>query len=273
MNGERMNEAVLKQAAEAVAARWPGMRAEAAVVCGSGWSSVLEELEVLDRMGYEEIPGLGRPGVAGHAGALCWARLGGREVLVFQGRRHLYEGEGWTPVAVPVVICLALGVKDLLLTNSAGAIHPEFAPGDLMVITDHLNLMGDNPLVGPHLGMFGPRFPDQSTVYGRERLREAARRAGVAVREGVYAATRGPVYETPAEVRAYRLLGADAVGMSTVPEAMLASAAGMRVGGLSCMTNYAAGILDQPLTHDEVTETASAAMPRMKALLRAWIQG
>lgn len=265
----------LYAAADYVRNRWPGLQAGLAVVCGSGWSSVLETVEIVDRIGYADIPGLGAPGVVGHAGALCHVRHAGKDVLVFQGRRHFYEGEGWTPVAVPVFISLKCGVRDLLLTNSAGAIHPDFAPGDLMILTDHINQMGDNPLVGPHHPEFGPRFPDQSTVYDPAalvRLRAAARQADVRVREGVYLATRGPVYETPAEVRACRLLGADAVGMSTIPEAMLASAAGIRVGGLSCMTNYAAGILDQPLTHDEVTTTATAAMPRMTALLRAWIE-
>lgn len=265
----------LEEAAAYVRGRWPALDAELAVVCGSGWSSVLEDVEVVDRISYADIPGLGAPGVVGHAGTLCHARHAGKEVLVFQGRRHFYEGEGWTPVAIPMVLCLTFGVKNLLLTNSAGAIHPDFAPGDLMIITDHINQMGDNPLVGPHHDVFGPRFPDQSTVYAPaalRRLRNAAKQAEVTVREGVYLATRGPVYETPAEVRACRLLGAHAVGMSTVPEAMLASAAGLSVGGLSCMTNFAAGILDQPLTHDEVTTTASAAMPRMSALLRAWIK-
>ena len=265
----------LETAAEYVTGRWPALSARLAVVCGSGWSSVLDAVEVVDRISYADIPGLGAPGVVGHAGTLCHVRHAGEDVLVFQGRRHFYEGEGWTPVAIPMYLCTKLGVADVLLTNSAGAIHPDFAPGDLMILTDHINFMGDNPLVGPHHPEFGPRFPDQSTVYAPDavaRLRTAAKQAGVRVQEGVYLATRGPVYETPAEVRACRLLGADAVGMSTVPEAMLASAAGLRVGGLSCMTNYAAGILDQPLTHDEVTTTATAAMPRMTALLLAWIE-
>jgi len=265
----------LKTAAAFARSRWPGLRAAAAVICGSGWSSVLEVLEVRGRISYAEIPGLGAPGVVGHAGSLCHARHARKDLLIFQGRRHFYEGEGWTPVAIPIYLCLEFGVEDLLLTNSAGAIHPDFAPGDLMLITDHINLMGENPLVGPHRPVWGPRFPDQSTVYApqaRSRLREAAKLADVKLQEGVYLATRGPVYETPAEVRACRLLGADAVGMSTVPEAMLASAAGLRVGGLSCMTNYAAGILDQPLTHSEVTTTATAAMPRMSALLTAWAE-
>ncbi len=266
----------LEAAAAHVRGKWPDLQPDAAVICGSGWSSVLDVIEVVDRFSYADIPHLGAPGVVGHAGTLCHARHGGKDLLVFQGRRHFYEGEGWTPVALPVFLCLKMGVGNLLLTNSAGAIHPDFSPGDLMLITDHINHMGDNPLVGPHREVWGPRFPDQSNVYhprALARLRAASAESGVALREGVYLATRGPVYETPAEVRACRLLGADAVGMSTVPEAMLASAAGIRVGGLSCMTNFAAGILDQPLTHDEVTETATLAMPRMQKLLQSWISG
>ena len=265
----------LHTASAFVRRRWPDVQAGHAVICGSGWSSVLDTVEIVDRIPYGDIPGLGAPGVVGHAGTLCHVRHAGKDLLVFQGRRHFYEGEGWTPIAIPVFLCLQFGVGNLLLTNSAGAIHPDFAPGDLMIITDHINQMGDNPLVGPHHAEWGARFPDQSTVYAPRavaRLRAAAKQAGVLTREGIYLATRGPVYETPAEVRACRLLGADAVGMSTIPEAMLASAAGLQVGGLSCMTNYAAGILDQPLTHDEVTTTATAAMPRMTALLRAWIE-
>lgn len=263
----------LEAAAAFVRQRWPEVSAPRAVICGSGWSSVLEDLEVTDRISFADIPGFGAPGVVGHTGALCLAKAEDHPVLVFQGRRHFYEGVGWTPIAIPIYLCLKFGVSDLLLTNSAGAIHPDFSPGDLMLITDHINWMGENPLVGPHQPLWGPRFPDQSNVYppkAREQLKQAARQSQVALREGVYLATRGPVYETPAEVRACRSAGADAVGMSTVPEAMLASAAGLRVGGLSCMTNFAAGILDQPLTHDEVTTTANKAMPRMKALLRAW---
>lgn len=265
---------ILESASQHVRSLWPDAAPEAAVVCGSGWSAVLDVIEVIDRVSYTDIPGFGAPGVVGHAGTLCHCKHGDKELFVFQGRRHYYEGVGWTPVAIPIHICLNFGIRDLLLTNSAGAIHPDFAPGDLMLITDHINWMGDNPLVGPHQALWGPRFPDQSNVYAPEaqqRLRAAAQTSGVTLREGVYLATRGPVYETPAEVRACRAAGAHAVGMSTVPEAMLASAAGIRVGGLSCMTNYAAGILDQPLTHDEVTETATSAMPRMTALLKAWV--
>jgi purine-nucleoside phosphorylase len=271
-----INREVLERAASYVDALMGGLKADAAVICGSGWSAVLEILEVQRRIEYSNIPGLGSPGVVGHAGELSLCESGGKRLLIFKGRRHFYEGVGWTPVAIPVYLTLRSGAKHLLLTNSAGAVNAAYRPGDLMLITDHINLIGDNPLVGPHDPIWGPRFPDQSAVYAleaREQLRRAATKAKVTLHEGVYAATRGPVYETPAEVRAWKLLGADAVGMSTIPEAQLASAAGLRVGGLSCMTNMAAGILDQPLDHREVTETAAKAMPRMTALLREWING
>jgi purine-nucleoside phosphorylase len=175
-----------------------------------------------------------------------------------------------------VFVAKQAGVQHLLLTNSAGAVNPDFQVGDLMRITDHFNAIGDNPLVGPHQETWGPRFPDLTNVYGpsgQERLIQAAGRAGVELREGVYFATRGPVYETPAEVRAWKTLGADAVGMSTVPEAILAHSAGIQVSGVSCMTNFAAGISPQPLSHEEVTATTAATMPRMQALLREWIRG
>ena len=265
----------LASAADFLQTRWPDLHPADAVICGSGWSGILDVIETVDRISYADIPGLGTPGVVGHAGTLSHCRHQNRDLLVFQGRRHLYEGEGWTPIALPVYLCITLGVEHLLLTNSAGAVNENFTPGDLMLIRDHINWMGDNPLIGPHQEIWGPRFPDQSSVYtpkATERLRRAAKTAAISLREGIYLATRGPVYETPAEVRACRLLGADAVGMSTVPEAILASAAGLQVGGLSCMTNFAAGILDQPLTHDEVTETAAKTMPRMRALLQAWLE-
>jgi purine-nucleoside phosphorylase len=231
-------------------------------------------LEILHTVPFADLPGFGHTGVAGHKGTLLVAEVPTGPALLFQGRRHFYEGEGWTPVAVPVFLCRALGVRDLLLTNSAGAVHPDFDVGDLMLITDHLNLIGDNPLVGPHQPVWGPRFPDLSTLYdpaAQDLMRAAARKAGVSLRQGVYAATRGPVYETPAEVRAWKTLGADAVGMSTVPEAILAHAAGIRVTGVSCMTNFAAGISPQPLSHEEVTASTREAMPRMRALVREWL--
>jgi len=265
---------VLEQAAQIVRARIPdGTLPHRAVICGSGWGDVIQDLNTICEIPFQEIPGLGATGVVGHHGVLVLADTDSGPALIFKGRRHFYEGEGWTPIAIPIYLSLQLGVRDLLLTNSAGAVHPEFQVGDLMVITDHINLIGDNPLVGPHHDVWGPRFPDLSTLYDPEaqaRMHRAAEKAGVRLQQGIYAATRGPVYETPAEVQAWKTLGADAVGMSTVPEAILAHAAGITVTGVSCMTNFAAGISPTPLSHEEVTASTQEAMPRMRALVREW---
>lgn len=264
----------LEQAFETFQTHFKGLQAEKAIICGSGWSGVTEQLKVIRSLNFADIPGLGNPGVVGHSGELALCEDQGRQVWIFKGRRHFYEGEGWTPIAIPIYLCVRHGVRSLLLTNSAGAVNPDFAVGDLMMITDHFNAMGDNPLVGAHHPVWGPRFPDFSHTYGKagqDKILAAAQTANITLQQGVYFATRGPVYETPAEVRAWKTLGADAVGMSTVPEAILAHAAGIQVAGISCMTNFAAGISPHPLSHEEVTATTAASMPRMQALLRAWI--
>lgn len=259
----------LEKALEAVAGRWPKARPRCGLILGSGWTEVAEAFDIEDTLDYDGIPGLGKTGVAGHAGRLVLGRASGLEVLVFQGRRHWYEGEGWTPIALPVFLLKRMGATVLLLTNAAGGIRKGFKPGDLMIIEDQINLM-DNPLIGAHHPFWGPRFPDQSAVYDvrlRGLLERAGRAAAVPLRRGVYLGSTGPAYETPAEVRMFRILGADAVGMSTVHEAMLAHAAGLRVAGISCITNLAAGISPTPLTHEEVTATTRAAMPRMKKVV------
>lgn len=263
----------LQQAFDKIRAHWPDARPRAGLVLGSGWSDVVASFSVKDSLPYEDIPGLGKPGVVGHSGKLAWAELGGVETFIFQGRRHFYEGEGWTPCALPIYVLKQFGVKVVTLTNAAGVIKPGLKPGDLMVIDDHLNNFGTNPLIGPHHEVWGPRFPDQSEVYTkslRQLLDEAAKEINLPIHHGVYLASSGPPYETPAEIRRYKAAGADAVGMSTVPEAQLASAAGMKVAGLSCITNFAAGISPHALTHEEVTEATREAMPRMKNLLAAY---
>lgn len=268
------NLELLQRALQFFSVAFHGFTAEKAIICGSGWSGITEQLSVIRSVEFGRIPGLGSPGVVGHRGEIALCELEGTRVWIFKGRRHFYEGEGWTPIAVPIYLCAKIGVKELLLTNSAGAVNPGFSVGDLMMITDHFNAMGDNPLVGPHQKIWGPRFPDLSHTYGQagqDKITAAAKTAGVALQQGIYFATRGPVYETPAEVQAWKTLGADAVGMSTVPEAILAHAAGIQVSGVSCMTNFAAGISPHPLSHEEVTATTAASMPRMQALLRAWI--
>jgi purine-nucleoside phosphorylase len=270
----RMDYGLLDQTVEAVRAAWPAARPRAGLILGSGWGSVVDAFDVRATMGYDALPALGRTGVEGHAGTLAWCESAGVETFAFCGRRHVYEGEGWTPVAAPIYLLRALDAQAVLLTNAAGGIRADLAPGDLMLISDHINMLSSNPLIGPHHKAWGARFVDQSNVYDpalRDHFTSAAQASGLALKEGVYMAVAGPAYETPAEVRAYERLGADAVGMSTVPEATLANAAGMRVAGLSCIANPAAGIGHQPLSHADVAATTAAAVPGMKTLLaEAW---
>jgi purine-nucleoside phosphorylase len=241
------------------------------VVLGSGLGAFAEDLEESVAVPYEEIPGFARPTVEGHSGHLVLGRIGGVPVAVLQGRFHFYEGYSRDEVTFPMRVMGVMGVKAVVLTNAAGGINIEFVQGSLMVISDHLNLMGRNPLLGPNDSRFGPRFPDMSEVYSREYQETAvqeAREMGLELRRGVYAALSGPSYETPAEVRMLRTLGADAVGMSTVPEAIVARQMGIRVLGLSCITNLAAGVVDQPINHKEVMETGARVHETFRNLLR-----
>ena len=261
---------VLQQAVARVRQRWPDARPRAGLILGSGWGEAVQPFRIRDALPYDAVPGLGAAAVTGHAGQLLLADGGGVETLIFQGRRHFYEGVGWTPVALPVYLLRQLGAEALVLTNAAGGLHRELDAGDLMIITDHLNLMGDSPLIGPHNPVWGPRFPDLSAVYCSRlaaRLETGFRALSLPVRRGVYAALTGPVYETPAEVRMLRGLGADAVGMSTVPEALLARAAGLRVAGLSCIANRAAGLQPRALAHADVLAATQALLPKLRALL------
>ena len=270
-----MNNLLLAEDAEAVRRRFDGASPLCALILGSGWNEVAEAFPVHRAIPYAEIPCLGGTAVAGHVGRLLLADTGPFALLVFQGRRHWYEGAGWDPVAAPVRISLAMGARVLVLTNAAGGISPYLSAGDLMVIDDHINAIGGNPLIGPHDPAWGPQFPDQTAIYDarlREGLHEAGRRTGLQLRRGTYLATAGPTYETAAEVAAFRALGAHAVGMSTVPEAILANAAGMKVAGLSCITNLAAGMAPSPLSHDDVLSTTRHAQPRMRALLAAFLK-
>lgn len=269
-----INRKPLDASLTAVKKAFPKAKPQLGMILGSGLSDIADSFEALGVLSYGKIPSLGKAGVIGHAGRLVWGTSAGIETFIFQGRRHVYEGVGWEAVATPLFLLKSLGAKAVFLTNAAGGTNPKWTPGDLMIIDDHINMMGVTPLLGDHDPFWGPRFPDQSFIYDR-KLRAALSRAGkktkVALRHGVYFAGTGPTYETPAEVRAWRALGADAVGMSTVPEAMLANAAGLRVVGLSCITNMAAGILDQALTHQEVFDTSQQAMANMKKLtLQFW---
>jgi purine-nucleoside phosphorylase len=244
--------------AAAVLQRLSSLRPELAIVLGSGFHHVLSELEVEREISYEKLPGFPPVGVIGHAGQLLIGRLGGAPVMVLSGRAHFYEGHPMTQVTFAIRVLAAYGIRDLLLTSAAGGINRRFRPGEFMLLTDHINLMGVNPLRGapePNL----PRFVDLSRAYdaGLARLlRRAARACGLTLRSGVYLAVCGPSYETPAEIRAFARLGADAVGMSTVPEAIVARQCGMRVAGLACITNLAAGRSRETLSHAEVLETA-----------------
>ena len=244
--------------------------ADLAVVLGSGLGDYAEAMADARVIPYGDIPGFPRATVAGHAGELWAGRLHGKRALMMRGRFHSYEGHPLSDVVLPVRAMARMGVETLILTNAAGAVNVDFRPGDLMLITDFINLSGKNPLTGPNIDELGPRFPDMSRAYDK-RLRavawEAAREKGITLREGVYAWLNGPTYETPAEIRMVRALGADAVGMSTVPETIAAVHAGMKVLGVSCLTNMAAGILDAPLNHREVTETAERVRGDFRSLL------
>ena len=229
-----------------------------ALVLGSGFHHVLAALRVAKKIPYADIPGFPRPTVSGHAGELYFGRLGGTPVLVLSGRAHFYEGHPMERVTFAVRALAAFGIRDLLLTNAAGGINSKFRAGDFMVLTDHINLMGVNPLRGPEMPGL-PRFVDLTEVYDPRlsaRLFRAGKSCNVRLRRGVYLAVSGPNYETPAEVRAFARLGADAVGMSTVPEAIVARQCGLNVAAISCITNLAAGISRGKLSHGEVLETA-----------------
>ncbi|WP_096270515.1 purine-nucleoside phosphorylase [Paucisalibacillus globulus] len=231
---------------------------ELGLVLGSGLGVLAEEIENPVVIPYNQIPSFPESTVSGHKGQLVIGLLEGKQVLAMQGRFHFYEGYTMQQVTFPIRVMKELGIESIIVTNAAGGINENFKPGDLMLITDHINNMGTSPLIGPNDEQLGARFPDMSSAYDKEYLqlaREAAEALGLSVQSGVYVGNTGPAYETPAEIRMLRTWGGDAVGMSTVPEVMIANHAKMRVLGISCISNMAAGILDQPLTHDEVIET------------------
>jgi len=252
-----------------------GRPPDVGLILGSGWSQTLETGQEHVRVAYAEIPGLGAGAIAGHAGELVLFERHGVRVAAFMGRRHWYEGVGWEAVLMPVELLRRMGAPRLLVTNAAGGISPHLQPGSLMIIRDHINVTGINPLAGPLVPGWGPRFPDQSRLYSPELsvlLHRAAGAAHAPVSEGVYIYSTGPGFETPAEIRAYAGMGADAVGMSTVHEVVLANAAGLQVAGLSCITNMAAGISGPHLSHEEVIEQSSKSAPVMSRLLDAFLE-
>jgi len=252
-----------------------GAAPDVAIVLGSGlgdFASTLTEATVLP---YGEIPGWPTSSVVGHAGTLVVGNhASGARVAALSGRAHLYEGHPVSRAVFGVRVMVRWGVPRIVLTNAAGGINTAFTQGALMLIDDHINMLGANPLVGPNIDELGPRFPDMTYVYDRDlraKALEAAASVGVPLQRGVYLATLGPSYETPAEIRAFRALGADAVGMSTVPEAIAARHMGAAVAGISCITNPAAGVVDEPLNHDDVMQTATRVRGQFIALLDAFI--
>lgn len=252
-----MNRQAIEQAAQFLQEKFP-TPPQIGLILGSGLGVLAEEIEQAIQIPYREIPSFPVSTVEGHAGQLVYGQLEGATVIAMQGRFHYYEGYSLDKVTFPIRVMKALGVEQLIVTNAAGGVNETFQPGDLMIISDHINNMGTNPLIGPNDSALGVRFPDMTEAYSK-RLRQLAKDVasclGIRVQEGVYVANTGPSYETPAEIRMIRVLGGDAVGMSTVPEVIVARHANMEVLGISCISNMAAGILDQPLTHDEVMET------------------
>ena len=249
---------------------------ELAIVLGSGLGALAEGPEALrgTAVPFTDLPGFPSQTVLGHGGKLVFCELEGRQVLLQAGRFHFYEGHPLSVVTAPMRLYARLGIPSVLLTNAAGAINAHFRVGELMVISDHLNYTGANPLIGPNVET-GPRFSDMTVAYDkalRRQLHAAAETLGQRLQEGVYVGVSGPCYESPAEIRAFRTLGADAVGMSTVPEVIVARHEGLRVAGISCLCNMGAGMLPQSLTHEEVLEAGAAAASRFEELVRTFVR-
>jgi purine-nucleoside phosphorylase len=242
-----------------------------AVILGSGLGDFADELAEPVKIDYADIPHFHRSTAVGHAGRLVLGKVAGCPLVVMQGRIHLYEGYPAREVGFPMRVFARLGARAAILTNAAGGINLEYGQGALVAIKDHINLQGQNPLTGPEEPRFGPRFIDMTEAYSRvyrQRAAEAAKKVGIDLREGVYVALAGPSYETPAEIRFLRTIGADLVGMSTVPETIIARQMGIKVLAISCVTNMAAGVLDALLNHEEVLETGKRVSGQFKALLR-----
>lgn len=245
------------------------------LVLGSGLGGVADALQDAIRIYYSEIPGFAPANVAGHAGRLVLGTWNGVPCAVLEGRYHFYEGHSMASVGFPARVLCALGIETLVLTNAAGSVNPDFQAGDVMAISDHLNLMGDSPLRGDNDEAVGPRFPDMTNAYDpavRQMLHDAAGEAGLSLREGVYAGLSGPAYETPAEVRMLRVLGADAVGMSTVPECIVARHMKVKVAGLSCITNLGAGLSAEPLSHAEVMAASRENAAKVTSVLERVVE-
>ncbi|WP_251859508.1 purine-nucleoside phosphorylase [Clostridium sp. Marseille-Q2269] len=245
---------------------------EIGVILGSGLGDLAEEIENKEIIKYSDIPNMPASTIKGHKGQFVVGTLKGKKVIMMQGRVHYYEGNKMSDVVLPVYIMKQLGVKNLIVTNAAGGVNENYNPGDLMLIEDHINFSFNNPLIGENDEEIGPRFPDMSQAYSKKLImiaEEEAKKLGFSFQNGVYAMMTGPCYETPAEIRMLRKLGADAVGMSTVPEVIAANHCGIKVLGISCITNMAAGILEQPLNHKEVIETSNKVRAEFISLLKS----
>ncbi len=242
---------------------------EIGIILGSGLGDFVDNLDSLS-ISYSQIPGFETSTIQGHAGKLVFCEINEKKIVAMQGRYHFYEGHPMQAVVFPVKVMKKLGIKTLIITNASGAVNKKFKPADLMIITDHINFTGTNPLIGKNDEILGTRFPDMSEVYNKNLIKiteNCARELKIKIRKGVYTACSGPSYETPAEIKMLRKFGTDAVGMSTVPEAIIANYCGIKVLGISCLTNYAAGITKRPLSHQEVIESANSAKQKFKSLL------
>ena len=251
------------------------LRPQLGIVLGSGLGALGDRLEDACAIPYREIPHFVSSTAPGHKGQVVIGKLGGKPLLCMQGRFHYYEGYSVRQITYPIRVMKKMGIETLILTNACGGLNPEFAAGDLMAITDHINFTGQNPLIGPNLEQFGVRFPDMTRTYSRELIalaKQVAAEEGIALREGVYIGYSGPSFETPAEIKVFQMMGASAVGMSTVPEAIVASHCKMRLLALSCVTNQAAGILDVPLTAEEVIEVAGRVGEKFLGLITGIIE-
>ena len=248
---------------------------EIGLILGSGLGSLADSIENPEFYPYEELPNFPVSTVEGHEGRLVIGMLNGKCVVAMQGRFHYYEGYHFNEVTFPVRVMKLLGIKTLIVTNACGSVNENYKAGDLMLITDHINFSGDNPLIGKNLDEMGPRFPDLSNAYNKDlinKAKEIANNLNIDIKTGVYMMFTGPSYETPAEIRMARIIGADAVGMSTVPEVIVAAHSGIKVLGISCLTNMAAGILDQPLSHEEVMETSTKVKSTFTTLMNKIIE-
>ena len=255
--------------------RIKNFKPEIGIILGSGLGDFADNFESV-KIPYKDIPGFENSEVQGHKGQLIFAKVNGKNTVMMQGRYHFYEGYSMQTVTYPVKILKKLGIKTLIITNAAGAVNENFNPGDLMFITDHINFMGTNPLIGKNDDTLGVRFPDMSEVYSKKLInlaQETAEKLKIKYQKGVYIATTGPSYETPAEIRMAKTLGADAVGMSTVPEAIIAAWAKMNVIGISCICNSAAGVSSAVLSHSDVIHAAGIAKDRFKVLVKEIIKG